>query len=299
MRILIQWIGMTTPARTSRTLLRQPLQSPIGRVSLAGIVKGGYGMAPGSMRILGSYALAYILAGEGTYSDANGVEMVVGPGQMIVVFPDLPHRYGPPPGKTWDEIFIVFDGPVFDLWRQRGLIAPARPVLALQPVEYWYSRIRSTVAASVPDDGDAALQRICLVQQLLADAIAHEAQRQFASEDRQWLTRAQSLLEAQLDEPEQDQTDNLENVAAQLGMSYANFRKRFAKLARIPPARYRFSQLIQRSAEMMRDPSLTLRDIAAKCGFCNEFHFSRRFRQTVGLSPSEYRRRLHSHAAGS
>ena len=40
------------------------------------------------------------------------------------------------------------------------------------------------------------------------------------------------------------------------------------------------------------EPGATLRDIAERCGFSNEFYLSRRFKQVVGLSPSEFRARL-------
>lgn len=76
------------------------------------------------MRVLGSYALVYVVGGGGEYSDARGTRRQVSEGDLIWVFPDIPHAYGPARGGRWDEIYLVFDGPVFDLWRQRGLLDP-------------------------------------------------------------------------------------------------------------------------------------------------------------------------------
>jgi AraC-like DNA-binding protein len=49
---------------------------------------------------------------------------------------------------------------------------------------------------------------------------------------------------------------------------------------------------MERASELMHRSYMTLREVADECGFCNEFHFSRRFKQIVGLSPKEYRKQL-------
>lgn len=73
------------------------------------------------MRVLGSYAVAYVLAGAGTYTAAQGIEASLTPGDLIVALPEIPHIYRPELEEFWSEIFIVFDGPVFDLWRDLGI----------------------------------------------------------------------------------------------------------------------------------------------------------------------------------
>ncbi len=262
------------------------MQSPIGRITLSAFLRHNRGISPHAMRVLGSYAVVLPLGGAGVYRDGNGLVERIVPGRMIVVFPDLPHSYGPAEGEHWDEFFIVFDGPVFDLWRERGLLDPHRPIIELTPLNLWLTRLHAPVAPFSSAEGDA-LARICLLQRVLAEALSHRQRDALDAADRDWLARAQALLE-----PRGSNLPDLELVAKRLDMSYAHFRKRFARLAGVSPAKHRFNGLIRRSIEMMHDPRRTLRDIADACGFCNEFHFSRRFKQTTGLSPSEYRRKL-------
>jgi AraC-like DNA-binding protein len=45
------------------------------------------------------------------------------------------------------------------------------------------------------------------------------------------------------------------------------------------------------ACEMLSKPGVRLRDISDTLGFCDEYHFSRQFRKSVGWSPSEYRAR--------
>ena len=40
---------------------------------------------------------------------------------------------------------------------------------------------------------------------------------------------------------------------------------------------------------MLHDRSLGLKEIAALCGFCDLYHFSKRFKQRLQLTPTQYR----------
>jgi AraC-like DNA-binding protein len=46
------------------------------------------------------------------------------------------------------------------------------------------------------------------------------------------------------------------------------------------------------AAKRIAETNQPLRVIAEELGFCDEFHFSRRFKQIAGVSPAVYRKRL-------
>jgi AraC-like DNA-binding protein len=296
----------TTPDHLrSRHLVQSPQDGAIGRITLAGTIRDSRGVSFDNMRILGSYALVYLLDGGGWFVDAAGRERRVSAGDLIIVFPDVAHAYGPNDarGERWSEIYVVFDGPVFDTWRTRGLLDPARPVLRLEPIAYWLRRLEGVVAdhdepigpataPSAPPAGQA-LRRVCLLQQFLADALAYHHERRVADADRTWLARAQAAI----DDVPADGELNYEAVSRRLGVSYATFRKRFAKLAGSPPAKYRAARVAEQACALLHRSDLPLRAVAERCGFCDEFHFSRRFKQLVGVSPTEFRRRLPTEGA--
>ena len=81
-------------------------------------------------------------------------------------------------------------------------------------------------------------------------------------------------------------------LAAQAGLSYERFRKRFAELKGVPPARYRMLRLIDRACVRLAGGETSLKEIAGGLGFCDEFHFSKLFKQRTGLAPSVYRRQM-------
>ncbi|MEI8196996.1 MAG: AraC family transcriptional regulator [Phycisphaerae bacterium] len=259
-------------------------QSPLGRVRLAGFVRNSAGIGQDTMRTFGSYAFVYLLEGKGRFSDARGTDCPVTAGDLMVVFPDIAHCYGPVGDLDWTEFYIVFDGPVFDLWRTRGLLEPAEPVWHLEPIAYWRAAMEQVVAEGLPV---SMLERVGRLQCLQSEMVA--AQRGARpGEETQWLRRAQQLLQ----EGVPRNCADLEQVAAALDMSYEGFRKRFARLAGMPPARYRNQLLIDEACRLMQGRQMSIKRVARACGFCDEFHFSRSFKRVVGVTPSDFRRRL-------
>lgn len=249
--------------------------SPLGNVLLGGVILNGSGTPRDRLRTYNAYALVYTL-GTGEYRDAHGVQQLLRPGDFIFVFPELPHHYGPRPGGRWDECYATFRGPVFDLWRKTGLLDPARPVLHREPLAYWRRRLEEIAAPNRP-----ALERVCRLQLLLADLLDATPR---ASADELWLANARALLAADLGRPLY-----VEEVARQLALSPETFRKKFTRLAGQSPWRFRLERTIDQAQRLVHEGQATNKQIAAQLGFSDEFHFSRRFKQIAGLSPTQFR----------
>ena len=256
----------------------------LGHVSWAGIHTTA-GLPKHSLRVFGQYALVYVTCGKGELRDTLGLCTSVNAGDLIFVFPEIGHTYGPHEGQMWDETFVVFGGPVFDLWRESRLLDPTRPILHLEPVEFWSRQLIDTVW-SVPQSGsESALIRICRLQQFIADARRHGNGRAEGEKNSAWLSHAKVLLESELArQPEFDR------ISQQLGMSYDGFRKRFAREMGISPGKYRSQYRISQACLLLATQPLTLKEVAAQLGFSDEFHLSKRFKQIIGMPPQEFRR---------
>lgn len=133
--------------RQTSLQLRQPGPHALGRITMAGFLKNHTTAPLDRPRVLGQYATVYIVDGTGTYADANGCQRAIRPGDLILVFPELAHTYGSRDPRGWTEFFLVFEGPVFDLWRQRGLLNSRQPVWHLEPIPYWLSKFESVLGA--------------------------------------------------------------------------------------------------------------------------------------------------------
>lgn len=264
---------------TSRVIWSDVSRQKLGRVTLAGYVDIRGRAWWDRMRILGSYALVYLHAGAGLYEDATGLQRLLRAGDLIVVYPDLAHRYGPRPNSTdcWSEFYVVFDGPIFDLWRSEGLLG--QTVYHLEPTTYWLPRLVGVVENQTPREAMVA------VQDFLAQITP---QPPAASAAANWLGRAKALLGGfnRIDQI------NVVLVARAMDETYETFRKKFQKLGGISPGRYASERVMARACAMIQSQPESLSQIATACGFCDEFHFGRRFKQMVGVTPSQYRRQF-------
>ena len=235
-------------------------------------------------RLLGQYAIVYLVDGRGKYADTNGIRKNIGAGDMILLFPDIAHIYNPLLGTTWVTSYLCFQGPVFDLWRKQGLLNPRKPIYHAEPVAAWSRRIESVVDPSRQAGSAPSLLSICRLEQLLAEIVTGVGRSTVYQDDLRWLDRVSGLIEANLTGPV-----DWENLAHQVGLSAESFRKRFTRLAGQPPARYRMGRLMDRACELMQTLSLKDREIADALGFCDEFYFSRRFKLVTGQSPRQFR----------
>ena len=258
-----------------RIVFQTSLGSPLGRIALAGLLKQHAGVPEKPMRTLGNYALVYLLNGEGTFKDARGAHFKVKPGDLWLIFPEISHWYGPARDSLWDEFYIVFSGPIFDLWRAKGMLDPSRPIRRLQPVDYWLRRLQEVVVTE-PDP----LQQVCSLQHLLAEAL--EASDDSLEPD--WLAQARLLL--------QTEEEGVHKVSRSLGMSYETFRKRFTTATGVSPGLYQTTKLIDKACALMVAGTLTNKEIAERLNFCDEFHFSRRFKKIMGLTPTQFRLKM-------
>ena len=70
----------------------------------------------------------YLVAGSGSYHDARGIDVSLRSGDVILVFPEVAHSYGPEAGGVWNELYVCFRGPVFESWRGAELFDVRNPV---------------------------------------------------------------------------------------------------------------------------------------------------------------------------
>lgn len=260
--------------------------TPLGRITWAGRHLDSTTVRPMRLRHWDTYAAIYVLKGRARFEDQDGTRRDVGPGDLVLAFPGHGYAYQVDPALPWSEFFIQFRGPVFDLWTKEGLLSQRRPVVHLEPMELWWKRLEAMIRPLAIPEPAQSLRRVCLLQEFLVDALVLPRTRATPAEDL-WLRRAQALLgrnpESFLDWPA---------VARDLGLSYHQFRRKFTMLAGVPPARWRAAQVLEHAADLLGNPHLSIKEVAARCGFCDAFHFSKRFHQFAGVTPAQFRRRL-------
>jgi AraC family transcriptional regulator len=85
---------------------------------------------------------------------------------------------------------------------------------------------------------------------------------------------------------------SLQALANESGYSRVHFVRMFKAATGSSPHNYLLNLKLERARELLKNPSMSLIDIALDCGFSSHSHMSRLFHKFVGVTPSAYRRTL-------
>ena len=97
--------------------------------------------------------------------------------------------------------------------------------------------------------------------------------------------RAKELIDARL-----GSEVRLAELAHECELSPGHFARAFKRTTRKSPYRWLLERRIERSQQLLRTSGLPVAEIALKCGFADQSHFTRVFTQTAGMSPRAWQR---------
>lgn len=86
----------------------------------------------------------------------------------------------------------------------------------------------------------------------------------------------------------------LVDVAKQVHLSPFHFHRRFTELLGLTPKQYLLDCQIQEAKTELLAQEKELAQIARECGFAHQSHFTSRFKQATGLTPTRWRRMAHA-----
>jgi AraC family transcriptional regulator len=88
-----------------------------------------------------------------------------------------------------------------------------------------------------------------------------------------------------------DQDLSIAELAALLQLSPHYFVHLFKQAMGLSPYQYLLRQRVEQAKNLLKDPSLSIADVAYRVGFANQSHLNRHFKRVVGVTPGQYRRR--------
>jgi AraC-like DNA-binding protein/quercetin dioxygenase-like cupin family protein len=254
------------------------LRTRLGWVSMAGEVVDDLPRVQTPMRTMDDWILSFVIAGSGVYRHADGSTVPLPAGSVTLVPPGVAHWYGTRGTQSWSELFVVFNGPVFDLLAAREVLdgtgaGPRAP----SPVPS-AATLRGIVRASVHTTAAAEHQVMAVADWLLGASRSDDEPSASALDEaaRQLAGDTTAKLRLSL-------------LAESLGLSYDTFRHRLAAEFGQSPAAYRNAARLTAAAAMLKLTDLTTGEIARRLGYTDEFHLSRRFRSRYGSPPGRYR----------
>lgn len=82
---------------------------------------------------------------------------------------------------------------------------------------------------------------------------------------------------------------SMREVARYHSLSTPHFSSLFSRYHGVSPQRFLHQARIRHAKELITSGHLTIKEIAAVCGYVDAAHFCRRFKETTGVTPKQYR----------
>ena len=220
------------------------------------------------------YSISHMYRGHGMLWLENG-EREVRSGECVVITPGTRNRYGGF-GDVYDEDSINFTGPVADMMMRAGIISngvfPLGRVRRLLPI---MELMRDPAFGS-------QLQANLELQKLLAEiCLAKQAKNQMGH------PLLEQLLIQLKETPRKWWT--VSDMAEMCDLSVDQLRRIFYQRTGVNPKLYLDRLKLNQAAAMLVNTERNISEIAEYFGYMDQYHFSRRFKAVMGMSPVRYR----------
>lgn len=230
-------------------------------------------------------SLNYAHTGTVSYRCGDGEEQVFTRPVLWWTEPGPRFCYGNRERSGWNHYYVCFAGRRVGEWRRCGLLPPARLRGWRFPAEP--DVVCEKMARMIGCLGAGRQERALLVlQDVLLDL--HEPEAVALPDPR--AEAFQRLVERVRGKPAAVFDEAGE--ARRMGLSPVHFRRLFAEHTGVPPHRFLMQARTSHAERLLRTTELPLKVVAERCGFYDEYHFSRLYRRVYQVPPATYRRRV-------
>lgn len=235
-------------------------------------------------RVLKEFQVVYVTSGEGIFESGNTGRQKIGAGDVFILFPGVRHRYRPKVETGWHEYWVGFSGEhAHRLWNN-GLFSPDRAVHTVGFSTELLTDFEQIISLCRQQTPGFQVRLGALVLQLLAHIHAIETQSGTSSTDSEYIQKARLLMQEHL-----ESGITVGEIASHVGAGYTQLLRYFRQYTGLTPYQYFLQMRIHRAQELLHDPNLSIKEIAARLQFENQYYFSRLFRKKTGMSPSQWR----------
>ena len=232
----------------------------------------------------------YVISGQGYLDadDANGVtrRYDLGPGQGFLICPGLVNTYCADQHDPWKYVWLEFDGLRASEYVESAGLNLSQAVY--RPQSRAEGQRTRDIMLYMAQHSDASTLHLMGNLFLFLDALIQTSSTRRGLHGVQlkdfYIQEAINYMEHNY-----QRELSVEELADVCKLNRSYFSKLFKDSMGCPPQEFLIRLRLSRAAGFMKGTRMSIGDIAARCGYPNQLHFSRAFKKRYGVSPREWR----------
>jgi AraC-like DNA-binding protein len=241
------------------------------------------------------YLLHYILAGSGFFA-VNSQRYYLKKGQGFLIYPEIVTYYEADGEDPWHYVWVGFNGLKAETHLDAAGFSPENPILTKRVGnkldDYLLTLVQT--AEEHNDKGDnygKTLHLQGLLYLLISEMIENRAPNRgpLTNGDIQdvYIRKALEFIKNNY-----SRHINVQMIAESLSLSRSYLAVLFKERLKIGPRDYLLHFRVERACDLLRNPLLSIGDVARSVGYDDPLAFSKMFKKVKGLSPSQFRKNL-------
>ena len=226
------------------------------------------------------YILEHIIEGKG-YVVVNGKKTAVTAGDTYMLKTGESVEYYSDTQDPYKKLWVNFQGvlpaQLVSIYKLRDTVYKNVELVELFEKLYELDKISTDISEIHFDIANI------ITQMLLALAKSIE--------DNRFIPERANLIRIELNHAV-NTTFNLEEICEKLFISKSEVIRIFKKSYGVTPYQYLLDLKISKAKSILESGSASIKEISEQLAFANPYHFSEVFKQKVGLSPLQYRKKM-------
>jgi AraC family transcriptional regulator, arabinose operon regulatory protein len=228
------------------------------------------------------YILIHCVKGKGWYS-INNKRYTVKPNDYFIIPADTAHKYGADINDPWSIYWVHFTGEFakfyFNLLTKAKKNGPISAIVNTSRQLLFYDIIQHL---ELMNDTDNIIYSNSCLYAFLSSFQTSEMKISVNENDiiQQCITHMKENLDKNL---------RLDDFSSKLNLSASHLSAIFRKRMKYSPIHLFTSFKVQKACQMLMDNSHNIKTIAYSLGYDDQYHFSRVFKNIMGVSPKNFK----------
>jgi len=243
------------------------------------------------------YFIFYLVKGRGMLeTDDRTFQLEAGHG--FVIPPETVHSYAAAGEKPWTYFWFSFHGLKADQFIRQAGLSYDQPVYAIEDKNNIFHALKKLVDQNLLHDDQPCTEITRMKVQALF-YLYFAGLIEAANDDgmdvptelyyERYIKKATKYIEHNF-----NKKIKMADIASCVGLNSSYLGQLFKRQLDVTPQQYLCRFRLEKAIQYMRNPALSIKEISNLVGYEDPYLFSRVFKQTNGVPPSEYRKKLGS-----